>query len=322
MVDLRLCDIRSTLLQARTQPVYAFRRAISTLVTPLSNRWFRFRHGDGIDVVGQDWDTLILLDACRYDTFAAENTIPGNLTRVVSRGNYSWPFMRENFANRDLTDTVYITANPYADRLPDNTFHAVNLLLDEWNEEIGTIHPDAVVKAAKQAHDRYPEKRIIVHFMQPHQPFLGETADRVRNRIDTRGWDRYDHLPDKSAGSSGITWWAGVRSGDITLEETRTAYRETLQIALHSTSEIIKNIEGKVVVTSDHGEFLGERIAPLTHRRFGHPDDVHASEVCLVPWLEASFDSRRTVKSDAPKENTSIETDEVSKRLNALGYTE
>ncbi|MDZ7731078.1 MAG: hypothetical protein U5K37_09365 [Natrialbaceae archaeon] len=67
---------------------------------------FDLRTGEGIDVMEQDWDNLILLDACRYDAFEAQSAIDGNLKPVLSRGGASWEFMQANFAGRELHDTV------------------------------------------------------------------------------------------------------------------------------------------------------------------------------------------------------------------------
>ena len=45
----------------------------------------------------EDWDNLIVLDACRYDMFKEINTIKGNLERGISRGSATSQFLIENF---------------------------------------------------------------------------------------------------------------------------------------------------------------------------------------------------------------------------------
>jgi len=71
------------------------------------------RNPSGTDVMSEDWDNLILLDACRYDAFSKVNTLKGNLEERVSKGSTSKEFIKSNFVGRELHDTVYITANPY-----------------------------------------------------------------------------------------------------------------------------------------------------------------------------------------------------------------
>lgn len=82
----------------------------------------------GVDVFEEDWDALIVLDACRYDLFARRSTLSGTLETRRSRGSSTVEFLRGNVADRDLRDTVYVTANPqfhrYRDEL-DARFHEV-----------------------------------------------------------------------------------------------------------------------------------------------------------------------------------------------------
>jgi len=67
------------------------------------------------------------------------------------------------------------------------------------------------------------------------------------------------------------------------LELVREAYRENLEIVL---KEIVKGLlpkiprDRKVVITSDHGELLGE------NGMFFHPADVRHPALNTVFWLE------------------------------------
>lgn len=293
-------------------------RILGKPLIPLNNWHFRRKHGRGIDVMQRDWDNLFILDACRYDYFVEENQIDGRLQSVVSQGNYSWEFMKSNFSNRKLTDTVYVTANPYAERLSADLFYTIESLLDEWDDDLGTVRPEKVSEAAREAHRKYPNKRLIVHFMQPHLPFIGDTASRVRERITLKGWDKYDHR-DETRAADGIDWWTAVRRGLVTKAETDTAYRETLDFVLDHAESLIADFDGKSIVTADHGEMLGERIFPGLAPQYGHPKNIHTPELCVVPWLEVESDDRREVRSESP---LGFETHEnVTERLHALGYT-
>ena len=68
------------------------------------NHWFHQKFSDctGVDVFEEDWDTLIILDGCRYDTFAELNDISGELESRQSQGSTSWEFMEANFHGREL----------------------------------------------------------------------------------------------------------------------------------------------------------------------------------------------------------------------------
>lgn len=287
-------------------------------ILSLNNYLFRRKHGNGIDIMEEDWDNLIILDACRYDYFAEQNTIKGNLRRVISQANYSLEFMTENFSGKELHDTVYVTANPFVKKLDDNIFYTVKSVLNKWDENIEAIHPQDVVDAATEAAEQYPNKRLIIHFMQPHQPFLGKTANKIVDEHDILGINRW--RVDGYDPRTGISWWDAVRSGKITWDETRQAYRETLNIALDHCENLLSMIDGKSVITADHGELLGERILPFTARRTGHPQDTYTEELCVVPWLEISGEVRRDIISEDPVGEEQIDKKEVDKQLKALGY--
>lgn len=112
------------------------------------------------DVMSEDWDVLVLLDACRQDYFESTCELKGTFESRVSAAGSSKQFLERNFVGRSLHDTVYVTGNPYVDILPDETFHAVHdePLRDGFDPESGTIPPQAVTDAAIQALDRYPKK--------------------------------------------------------------------------------------------------------------------------------------------------------------------
>lgn len=290
--------------------------------TPLrfaNNTYFRRRYGDGVDVIQRDWDNLILLDACRFDYFQEVNTIPGDLDVITSAGAHSWEFMESNFVGRDLHDTVYVTANPHSEKLADDTFYTIETVLDKWQKDPGTVLPRDVVQEAMGAHNEYPNKRLIVHFMQPHKPWLGPTAERIRERVDLKGWDKY-HARDESVDRTGVSLWKAAREGHVTQEEIVRGYTETLEIVLKEVQELLESLDGKSIVTADHGEMLGEQIVPGTRRRYGHPHDIYTPELCRVPWLETDYETRREVESEEPIGFQGLDDSVVNDRLQALGY--
>jgi hypothetical protein len=265
------------------------------------------------NVLDDDWDTLVILDACRYDYFKSHNDIPGKLEPTVVNGNQSLDFMRNNFATREAHDTVYVTANPHADQLPSETFHHIDFLLDHWNSEIGTVLPSDVREAAIDANREYPSKRLIVHFMQPHRPYLGPTADELRSRIDLKGF--------RNEGS-GLQIWGAAKQKEATIEEVRQAYAETLDIVLAEVSDLIDELDGKTVITADHGEMLGERVFPVTSRVWGHSEGFSTRLLRTVPWLSVESDNRREITVSEPEKSKSLQENSVSDRLEALGYQE
>ena len=50
---------------------------------------FYYKRNDGTHIMDEDWDNLIILDACRYDLFEEVNTIDGTLESRISLGSAS-----------------------------------------------------------------------------------------------------------------------------------------------------------------------------------------------------------------------------------------
>jgi hypothetical protein len=55
---------------------------------------------DGINVLEEDWDNLVILDACRYDLFKQVNDISGDLQKRQSQASMTAEFLNRNFAGK------------------------------------------------------------------------------------------------------------------------------------------------------------------------------------------------------------------------------
>lgn len=282
----------------------------------------RFREREGTFVMDEEWDTLLLLDACRYDLFTDVNTIEGDLSARLSRGSSSPEFFERNFLGHQFHDTVYVTANPFITRLSSETFHAVvHAYETAWDEEHQTVMPEAMTDLLREAHETYPDKRIIGHYMQPHYPFLGEFG----RSIDHRGY----HPESQGQADLETSIWHQLQFGetDATREEVIAAYRENLELVLPFIRDLIAEIDGKTVISADHGNLIGERLSPLPVRAYGHPEGSHAPGLLKVPWFEPPFSNRREILAEPPTptsetDSEAISDSTVSDRLQALGYRE
>lgn len=274
----------------------------------------RTRSERGTRIIEEDWDNLVILDACRFDMFEEQNTIAGDLQFRRSLGSESWEFLRANFAGEEFHDTVYVTANPHSVKLPDGTFHAViNLLEDGWDPEQRTVLPETMVAAAQQAVEQYPDKRLIFHFMQPHFPFIGDAG----RRLDHAG---IAQSSAENAEDSKRHVWGSLGHGRISKAHVWKAYRENLDIVLPHVEGLLKSLSGKSVVTADHGNLVGERTRPLPVRGYGHPRGLDVPELRTVPWLVVEGKDRRSVVAEPPVSEASPDERVIEDRLEALGY--
>lgn len=289
-------------------------KPIAGLIHPLFEFYFQFQYGGGTDIMMEDWDTLVLLDACRYDDFVDANTLEGQLSHRFSKGADSPTFLEKNFENRTLHDTVYVTTNPHVTKLDDEIFHAlIDDPLTEWNEQYQCVMPGSVTAAAIEAHRTYPNKRLIVHYMQPHDPPIGPIGDELREKHDIAGPDQND--------DGGIRIMDAVSRGDISVKKARRAYRETLEIVLDDVEELHSKIDGKTVISADHGELFGERY-PILGELYEHYDHPRTRTLCKVPWFVAEYENRRTVFSEPPLVTERADRRAVESQLKALGYSE
>jgi hypothetical protein len=278
-----------------------------------------------VDVMKEDWDNLLLLDACRYDIFSKINSLDGELEYRISKGSNSPQFINNNFCG-EYHDTIYVSGNPFLVDIEPGTFYDVVSVFDEWDSEIHTIPPEAVKDRALSVHQNNPNKRLIVHFMQPHIPYLGKTGDKIRremNEVTTpKGWGHTP--PDENNNKSKIegtkeSFAPAIEGVDITREDLRTAYRENLQIVLQHVGDLISKIDGKSVISADHGEHLGERLWPTYERVYDHPP-YFSEELRKVPWLIVESGDRRKTVAEPQKERSPKEIEDREEKLRALGY--
>lgn len=305
-------NTRTRLYRALDNPVLFYRQI---------NRLYHRRLGqrehntDGVDVFDEDWDNLLILDACRYDMFARCSELPGRLERRQSKGSATTEFLTANLSGRDLRDTVYVTANPQLYRNHESirvTFHdEIHVWREEgWDEEYGTVLPETVTEYAMRAAAEYPEKRLVVHYMQPHYPFVGSETDFDKGHL---------------TGARQENVWNQLLLGSLSAgrDDIWPIYEANLTRALPHVEELMTNIGGKTVVTADHGNMVGERAFPLPIREWGHPRGIYTEELVAVPWLIYESGPRREIRAADPAAGgEDVDEDVVADRLRDLGYVE
>lgn len=309
-----LMSTLSRLRRAADSPILFARHA-----NRLYHRRLNLRTGNsaGVRIFDEEWDSLLLLDACRYDMFERQSTLPGTLEHRHSRGSATTEFLRANFRGADLRDTVYVTANPqlYRNRTDiEANLHAVIDVWreDGWDEDHGTVLPETVTKYAKRAAERYPDKRLLVHYMQPHYPFIDSQTE----------FDKHA-LVDANRDSENV-WNQLIRKKlDVSADVIWRLYAGNLDRALPHVEELLTTLDGRTVVTADHGNMVGERAFPLPIREWGHPRGIYTEQLVKVPWLVYENGPRRTIIAEEPESKPkSVDEEVVTERLQNLGYAE
>lgn len=137
-------------------------------------------------ILNGDWKYLFILDACRFDYFKQnyKDFLKGNLKKTVSSGSTTQEWLINSFSGEVLNDVIYVSGNPWINSKyirggfnSNRHFYEVDDVWDwGWNEN-GVVSPEAMVKGLKKAEKNHPEKRKIIHFLQPHAPYI-KLADK------------------------------------------------------------------------------------------------------------------------------------------------
>ncbi len=229
-----------------------------------------------VKVMSEDWDYLIVLDACRYDYFEKYNFLDGELQKKVSLGCNTKEWVEKNFTD-NYPDTVVISANSWLSKpmlsnlIGRNPFSYLEKVWDYgWNHKLGTVPPKKVTDATLKTDKEFPNKRKIIFYLQPHHPFIGKK--------------KLDWLGKNFKGKHGWTHhvWNALREGQLELEEVKEAYKENLNLVLKEIGKILPNLQGKTIITSDHGNCFGEYFI------YGHPS-VNVKPLLEVPWFETKY---------------------------------
>lgn len=275
-----------------------------------------------------DWDVLVILDATRADLWRDVAPEYG-LTDLTAWSNAaaSIDWIRRNISQRPERDRlIYVTGNPFADHDSPNTksadlskkglAHFAPLYRDGW-QDIGngvwTIPPRELTDyaiAAWRNRERLGGDRMIIHYMQPHQPFRGmPDGHGIEQNMQALAIG-------EERGKHGAGAWDRLREGVIDEDELWSAYEDNLRWVLDDVTErLLPNLDAEVVISSDHGNAMGEWGV------WGHPPGAVAPPVRCVPWAPVITTDEETIEPANVLDRT-FEATDVEDRLDALGYIE
>jgi hypothetical protein len=175
----------------------------------------------------------------------------------------------------------------------------VDVWKGDYKKELGVVPPEAVTYAAL----RHNVPQRIVHYFQPHIPYIGEF------RLPLTSTDWKETMAEAA-------YKQRLRDGEITNEELRRAYRSNLERVINAVVELVRRLDVPVAITGDHGELLGE------DDRYFHGGDFHPN-LNTVPWLVVSDEEIGTSAKPLPQHfdcrDDASQTD-LEDQLQSLGY--
>jgi len=282
----------------------------------------------------------------------------GELSKRTSVASTTAQWIRRSFKGT-YDDIIYISSNPYMNSIReihgykgcDHFFKVVDLWKDGWDDGKGTVLPETVTDSAIDMLEHYHGKRLIAHYLQPHSPYLGldskgfptpdiETGNvlmdisdkKVKPGIRRRVLEKSRPLIKRMRFLGHPPLWKVNEfllmepmcpMDDVRrrygVEVLKEHYMVNLHIVLSEVSNLLEHLSGTVVITGDHGEFLGER------GNFGHGPYLNDPILLTVPWLviESEASQRPTKRPVSRRRKVESADDEiVLKRLRDLGYFE
>lgn len=292
---------------------------MDTIIKPIHKR--RYPPSEGVKLIDSDWDSLLVLDACRADTFQTVASLDrfDEYQTVTSMGERTDEWAFHNFKNERLGDLVYVSATPQISRVTPESFHD---LIEAWEDGFDpqkkSVMPGPIVDTAKSAHEQYPNKRLLVHFMQPHIPFVADESKIFRDWWNPQsGVENWEEIKNRDRPRH---VWDAIRQGVVSSDEAIRAYEENLEFVLEPALELATWLPGKTVITSDHGNLFGERVGAF--KQYGHPRGVRHPALLRVPWAEIQSGDRPRIVDDGVDSQTQVEEDKINKRLQQLGYVD
>ncbi|UCH72366.1 MAG: hypothetical protein JSW62_02115 [Thermoplasmatales archaeon] len=268
-----------------------------------------------------DWDILIIIDACRYDFFEEtyRNFFgdAGELKKIITPATWTGAWVAEIFHGEKMKDTIFISSHKwinsegpsdeqvriFSERLKYGKMirelDATKIfkdIVDVWkfgyDERIRAISPDIMTEETIKALDENPDSRVITKYFQIHDPYIYYVEDqpKKRKKISFENLQNFigtvisDEVLCKLREMTGrlpvnaLSYYY-LKYGK---EGIRKGYREDLKIMFKYIKKIVDRFPNKkVVITSDHGERLGEG------GDFGHSGQ-HDKIITEVPWYEIS----------------------------------
>ncbi|WP_137684058.1 hypothetical protein [Haloarcula mannanilytica] len=261
----------------------------------------------GITPYEREWDILIVLDACRYDLFtenAPRHQIYDrflDIEPIYSCASTSLEWMKKSFSNniKQTQNTFYITANGFVNELDSTHFFDVENVYEYGiDPDFNIVPPEPVTNAALYHYRNSSASKYIIHYAPPHAPFL--------------------HCPGKydSINGNSQNVWDGLRKNKYCVNDVWEDYGQNLLNVLDHVEILLDNMSGKIAITSDHGNAIGE------WGIYGHPGYVPIPDIKRVPWIETEGLDLNTYDTNPEdiRSDKELDDQEVEEHLQDLGY--
>ncbi len=221
-----------------------------------------------------------------------------------------------------------------------------------WEQNLGTVLPEKITDVATSVIPRNSDKKHIIHYLQPHAPYLASnifagfadpknssnpfaemnnksSATPIRSYIYKKLLKHFGRI--KLLGNH-PEWFIGQFLGlppqtpmDAARRKygkkgLRKLYLDNLHSVLQEVCLLLDNIDTngkKIIISSDHGELLGEK------NMYAHPINSDHEILRKVPWFEWHsnvYKPEKTRKLEPYIEQETEDNISIAHKLKDLGY--
>jgi len=213
------------------------------------------------------WDWLIILDACRYDYFARLWT-RSKVEARLSPGSCTVDFL--NWMP-PLKDAIVITGHPFVLARKDKFAEIIDAGFDD---ALNTCPPWYITRCLRRNFSRVLRfRRRVLWFLQPHHPHIGTP------RLDAGIFSDCQRRALTPQARTTLLFMRAKMAGTLS-----KSYEANLRLVLREVERILPMLRGKVAITADHGEGLGEPLRARDKPVFSHPCGRKEWELRLVPF--------------------------------------
>jgi len=199
---------------------------------------------------------VVVLDALNIKIFKKLYKDKYNILEVWSDGYDTKSWLENTFIhnsnNEVFREVVYISGNPWTSILHDKLSKVFKRVIDVsvkfWNSELGTVEPKYVTLTTKIF--SVVEKKLLVHYLQPHPPFLTS---------------RFTHQPSitlEEIGKRMNVEYVIARCNPKARRLFKKLYIENLKLVMSEVERKLtphlKSRRFKIYLTADHGEILSK----------------------------------------------------------------
>lgn len=275
----------------------------------LNAQYIRRIGNPGHSIYERDWDVLVVLDACRVDLIreiADEYEFLEEIETFYSNASKSSTWMERNFGGEyanETANTAYVTGNPFSRMFSGSEFaYFDDAWRYAWDDDLHTIPARPLTDSAIDVwRNESGVDRMIVHYMQPHVPFVSEPELGSYNGPEDFG-DGFNDLWDQA----GYT---------LPADQVWDAYRDNLRYVLDDVRLFLRNVDAeRVVITADHANAFGEL------GFWGHPPDMLLPSIRRVPWVVTSGVDGGEYEPTVDRSGQIHDDQAVTDRLQDLGY--